>query len=151
MVKIALVLLISLSRTSSSFIFPNSWLILWDLGLLEEAPVTCSARSSLGVGEGNSSCFAATCFVRSTPYSSSSLESVYGRLRIFLPCAGASSFSIILLKSRFFLSFLKAGESWSTAIGEMDLLLLFPLLGVEDLFEGEFFLSSHCNYVSKSF
>ena len=63
LVNIALVLLIYLSKTSSSYTFPNSWLILWDLGFLEEASAIGSPWPSLGVGEGNSSCSTVTCFV----------------------------------------------------------------------------------------
>jgi hypothetical protein len=57
---------------------------------------------------------------------------------------GSFAFSASLLKSIFFLSFLglENGEDCSTAIGEMDLLFIFPLMGVEDFLEEDPFLSS---------
>jgi hypothetical protein len=54
-----------------------------------------------------------------------------------------------LLKSSFFLSFLdlEDGDDSSTVTGEMALLFLFPLLGVEDFLEEDPFLSSSCKLV----
>ena len=66
LVNIALFLFISLSKTSSSCTCSSSWFTLWDLGLLEDVSNIFSLYPFLGVGEGNSSCYAVTCPIRST-------------------------------------------------------------------------------------